>query len=190
VEDNKIMRKFSKYIFAIGALIAFILGGIFAVYQISASGHEETAMLCEPFPEPVIGQISVPSTELYPGHDYFEYLQVGARHFQLVKFLDDDMMFFTTGSLARAIEVDGMIASVGMEYGNSGWVFAREMNPLWEITSMHLYTDEWFEEYRQALDAFITEHGEMISVNVYDFDGLTIVDTWHQPISSHVVYFP
>ena len=163
-----------------------------------ASEYEYTVMPCKPFPEPVVGSIYLPGLVEWQRHQ--EYLQVGPRHFKLVyissdfphdnpggyAYIDasDYKTFYTIGSVSRAIEVNGMMPVFGMVYGNIGWIFVREWNPFWEFCfNLNPYSAERFIEYRQAREDFVRENGNMIAINVYDFDGTTIIDTSFQPVS-------
>lgn len=97
---------------------------------------------------------------------------------------DNDMCI--VGFMQRAIEVDGMIPIVGMQHDNEGWVFAREMQPFWCFPAMQRFpaqiSDECIVELYQIREAFIKKHGDVIQINVYDFDGINVIDVWYQPI--------
>ncbi|MCL2355712.1 MAG: hypothetical protein FWC70_00965 [Defluviitaleaceae bacterium] len=129
---------------------------------------------CEPFPEPVLGYFYCPN-----GINRIQYLQVGPRHFRLADFERFEGHF--PGSFDMALEVDGMLAASGGEYYNvHGWFFWRQANPFWDLNAGRRWptqpvTDECRAELQRARDAFIQEHGDVIYVNIYDFDGVTVL---------------
>ena len=133
----------------------------------------------EPFLEPIAGYFHHPSGQR------FRYLQVGPQHFR--PYIDSNNDICLIGFIEKAIEVDGMINVVGMTYENDGWVFAREINPFWQLPAMQRFptqslTDECIVNCMAQVDKFINDYGNTLIINVYDFDGTTIIDTWRQPV--------
>ncbi|MCL2355713.1 MAG: hypothetical protein FWC70_00970 [Defluviitaleaceae bacterium] len=129
---------------------------------------------CEPFPEPVIGYFYCPN-----GINRVQYLQVGPRHFRLADFERFEEHFL--GSIYKAFEVDGLLAASGGAYSVEGWVFWRQTDPFFwyldmrSMLSAQPVTEDCRAELQRARDAFIQEHGDVIYVNIYDFDGVTVL---------------
>ncbi|MCL2355714.1 MAG: hypothetical protein FWC70_00975 [Defluviitaleaceae bacterium] len=147
---------------------------VFAALILTGCGRQRP---CEPFPEPVRGYVYCPL-----GVNRWPYLQVGWRHFHL-SYPGFDEIF--SGSVDMAIEGNGMIAVTGHIYGNDGWVFWREFEPLryfyanWTFAT-ETPTEECIVELQRAREAFIAAYGNVSYINVYDFDGVTVIDTWRR----------
>lgn len=165
-------------------------------YEPDTIQHDCMQFNCEPFCEPIVGYVY-----FYVSHPpykvYFRYLQDGPRHFRAPSRYDDFEVWSdkvnvypaTPPSLwERARRVDGMVAVIGRN-GNEGWIFANELNPFWYPPSLferdarrNFVSDDELVARRQARDDFVKEYGNMICINVYDFDGVTVVDVWLQDI--------
>ena len=118
------------------------------------------------------------------------YLQVGPMHFMIGRHFDywyeDDYeltgqyptenWWFPYGletSPAKASQVDGMIMVDGLA-GNRGWAYAREMDPLWHLPFTNL---EEAREFRRQFEVLFDEYGDHRLVDVYAFDGVTVIDS-------------
>ncbi|MCL2355711.1 MAG: hypothetical protein FWC70_00960 [Defluviitaleaceae bacterium] len=156
---------------------------VFSLLTLVAFTGCERQRPCEPFPEPVWGYIECPN-----GFNRLPYLQVGWRHFRITAPDFELVDGLASGSTQKALEVNGMTGLVvGHIYGNEGWIFERDFNPFWDYNARRLFpaypvTEECRIELDLAIEAFTAEHGNFPYINVYAFDGVTVVDAWQLSI--------
>ena len=94
-------------------------------------------------------------------------------------------------ALGWAQKVDGMVQVIGHESGIVGWVNARELEPFHLVGldwPENIFTYFWndFDRYADIMinlydlmNEYITSNDvHYYDINVYDFDGVTIVDYW------------
>lgn len=142
------------------------------------------AMECEipirSFSDPILGTTRTLWGELV------EYVQVDPRHFNPSCNVYTHAEF---GTWWRVIEVNGMIPVIGHVYGKEGWVFERERDPFWRL-NFSVMSNEERAAYTHARNEFAREHNHVLHVNVYDFDGVTVIDIFHQPMNEHIIHLP
>ena len=104
--------------------------------------------------------------------EFPSYEQLGSRHFS------------GDGAILRALEVNGLVAVRGIEF-NYGWAYARELHLFWDVP---VNNPEEALAYMQMKADFAREHGNVRYINVYDFDGETIIDLFMMEVIGGVVY--
>jgi len=104
--------------------------------------------------------------------EYLQYEQLGVMHFS------------GRDAIQRALEVDGLVAVRGIEF-NEGWAYARELHLFWDMPTNN---PEEALVYMQALENFANEHGNIRYVNVYDFDGETVIDLFRMYVVGGTIF--
>ena len=119
--------------------------------------------------EEIIRSMLIPH---YASDEYLQYEQLGTRHFS------------GRDAIQRALEVDGLVAVRGIGF-NEGWAYARELHLFWDMPTNN---PEEALAYMQALEHFANEHGNIRYVNVYDFDGETVVDMFRMYVVGGTIF--
>ena len=101
-----------------------------------------------------------------------DYVQHGPRHFT------------GAGSMEKALEADGMVGVVGVNL-NTGWAYARELDLFWDT---QVSDPEQALAYMQKRSDYAIEQGNVRYVDVYGFDGETVIDTFKVEETGEVLH--